>query len=141
MSHLAGDALLQKAWVRPCGKHVLVVVGFERQDAYALELAYGLLRKAPRVGAVANGVACARKAHADGVGNIVGGREGGDVDAADVELVAMAHALDALPNQGAACSDGRCGGIDRPVEVLKHHRQAPHVVGVFVGNDDAANLA
>src|SRR5882762_8952914 len=148
MAGPAQHALLYHPRIRPHLEHVEIVIGFEDQAVRAAEMHFYQLRHVTEVGDDRHFRAIRAKREPDGIRCIVRYRKRMNINVADGEMLPRVnglHAVEALAKgfweNALHHVHGRFGDIERRLPDSEHLRQAITVVGVFVSDEDAVEMA
>lgn len=141
MPEAAHHPLLDEPGVGPAAQKLDVVVGFEQQEVAAAELLLGERGEVAEVDGEADAHALGGEAEGYRLAGVVGHGEGEDFDVADGEALAGAEALDFRKGCLGEGFEGSFGEKNGDVELGGERGEMGGVVGVLVGNQDAAEAA
>lgn len=144
----AENALFDDPRIRADLQHVEVVIGFEDQAIGATKMDFDELGHIAEVGDDGDLCAVRTEGETDGVGSVVWNGKRVDVNVADGEVLAGVdrfNSVEALAESfrenalhGVQCG---LGDVKRRFPEAEHLRQTIAVVGVFVGDEDAVEMA
>jgi len=147
MPRAAEHALLDDPGIRTDFQHVEVVIGFEDQAVRAAQMHFDKLGHVTKVGDDRHLRAVRTEGESDGIGGIVGNREGMDVDVPNSEMLASLNGFDAVEPLAKRFGENalhrvhrRFGNVKRSFPEAEHLRETVAMVGVLVGDKDAVEM-
>jgi hypothetical protein len=147
MPRAAEHTLLDDPGIRTDFQHVEVVIGFEHQAVRAAQMHFDKLGHVTEIGNDGHLCAVRTKSESEGVGGIVGNREGVHFDVANGEALAGVNRFDSsktlskrLGKNALHSSQRGLSNVKRRFPKAEHLRQAIAMVGVFVSDEDAVEM-